>query len=242
MKKKKYLVFGYHATMSKLKNKKNQILSVYFSKKNNKVNQVIKISKSNNIKIKKIKEKEIKKKNKSKIYHQNLMTKIFKYKNKETLKIKNKLCLIMDGIKSSNNLGKIIRLSLAFNVSFIIVKKKRCITINQKIEKSSSGAISLMAIIEIKNMNTTLKILKKKKYTLVSSTCNNGVYPWNYCFRKKKIALIIGSEHSGSRELARKNCDSMIKIPINKKINSINTANATGIILYEIYKQKKTRR
>lgn len=156
-------------------------------------------------------------------------------------KNQNVLLLIIDGIEDDRNLGSIIRTSVAFNVDAIIVNKRDFREKSQEMYKSASGGLEYIDIIQVSNLNSTIEMLKKNNvwtYALDSES-NNSLYEENF---DKRTALVLGSEGYGIKNLVKKNCDKIIKIPINKKIESLNVSNAAAAVLSVLnLKQKKTR-
>lgn len=142
------------------------------------------------------------------------------------------LVVILDGITDTHNLGAIIRTAFAFNVDAIILPKDNCANINNPIvAKTSSGAIFNIAIAKVTNITQAINELKNNHYWIAAATLNKESIDLNNFNHKGRLAWVIGSEDKGIRRLVLENCDYYVKIPINDKIQSLNVAVATGIIL-----------
>jgi 23S rRNA (guanosine2251-2'-O)-methyltransferase len=144
--------------------------------------------------------------------------------------------LILDGITDPQNLGAIIRSAECFGVHGIIIQKDRACAINETVYKTSAGAINNMLIARVVNLNREIEYLKKKNVWIYGVELGG-----ENIFKTKldgSLALVIGSEGKGLRQLVKENCDFVITIPMKGAINSLNASVATGVALYEVIRQK----
>ena len=94
-------------------------------------------------------------------------------------------------------------------------------------------------IYEVSNLNNIIKTLKNNSFYIYGFD-NNGSYSIdNYDFNKNKNVFVFGSEGSGLRNNITNKCDALLKININKDIDSLNVSNASAISLYELYKKNR---
>ena len=145
--------------------------------------------------------------------------------------------LILDGIEDVHNLGSIIRTAETAGVHGIIIPKRRAASVNATVAKTSAGAVEYMKIARVSNLNETIKKLKEEGLWIIGTEMNAKIkyYDQDYKF---PIAIVIGNEGEGISSLVKKNCDILINIPMKGKINSLNASVSTGIILYEVLKQR----
>lgn len=145
--------------------------------------------------------------------------------------------LILDGIEDVHNLGSIIRTAETAGVHGIIIPKRRAASVNATVAKTSAGAVEYMKIARVSNLNETIKQLKENGLWIIGTEMNAKIkyYDQDYKF---PIAIVIGNEGEGISSLVKKNCDILINIPMKGKINSLNASVSTGIILYEVLKQR----
>lgn len=150
----------------------------------------------------------------------------------------NSFIVILDHLEDPHNFGAIIRTSEAAGVDYIIIPKNRSVSVNGVVMKTSVGALDNVKIVEVTNLNNTIKKLKKAGVWIVGTDMEDSV---NYDEIDYSIptALIIGSEGFGISHLVRKNCDFIAKIPMYGKINSLNASVAAGIMIYEVVRQRK---
>lgn len=143
--------------------------------------------------------------------------------------------LILDQISDPHNIGAIIRSASAFNVKKIIFSKHHSPRENATIAKASAGTIDSVDMIVVTNLSTLMEKLKKIGYWCVGLD-SSGTASLQQIKDYKNIALIVGSEGDGIRDLVKKNCDLLAKISINKEVESLNASVATAIALYELNK------
>ena len=145
--------------------------------------------------------------------------------------------IILDGIEDTHNLGAIIRTAETAGCHGIIIPKRRAASVNSTVSKVSAGATEYINIARVNNINDTIKKLKKNGIWI----CGTDMIADNYYFNqdlKGPIAVVIGNEGKGISDLVKKNCDFFVKIPMKGKIESLNASVSTGIIIYEIVKQR----
>lgn len=147
------------------------------------------------------------------------------------------LIVILDSITDPHNLGAIIRSAVCLGADGIIIPKHDSADINHTSLKSSAGTAKLIPIAKETNLINTIRLLKEKNYFIVCADVktNNYLYEIDY---KKPMALVLGSEGKGIRKGILSLCDSIIRIPLTAKIDSLNVSVSAGIILYEIFRQK----
>lgn len=149
------------------------------------------------------------------------------------------ILIILDGLKDPHNLGAIIRSADIFDVSGIIIKKRDSVSINDTVEKVSTGAINYVPICEVNNLTKAIEELKKYDYWIVGLE-GEAKYTIETIPTDRKLVVIIGSEGEGISRLVKEHCDYLLKIPMagHGHINSLNASNAAAIILYEIFRRK----
>jgi len=173
--------------------------------------------------------------------HQGLLAEVkeFKMSNvEEMIKDNNGLIVILDGLKDPHNLGAIIRTCEGAGVDGVIYKKHNAVSVNETVFKVASGALEYVKVAEVTNINNTIEYLKKHNYWIVGSDGSGKDY-YNDISYDMNTALIIGSEGEGISKLVLKNCDYIVKLPMNGKINSLNASVAAGILIYNVLDKRK---
>jgi len=146
------------------------------------------------------------------------------------------LVVILDHLEDPHNLGAIIRSSEAFGVDAIILPNDRSVQITSTVVKTSVGTIEKMKIINVTNLNTTIKKLQDLGYWIVGTDMEGIDY--TSIDYKTKIAIVIGNEGKGISRLVSENCDYLAKIPMKGTVNSLNASVACGIFLSEIVRSR----
>ena len=149
------------------------------------------------------------------------------------------LILILDEIQDPHNVGAILRSAECSGVNGIILTKHNSVTITSTVTKTSAGATEHLKICQVNNLSQTIDELKEKGFWIVGSSLDNAK---NYTEVDYKIpiALIVGNEEKGIRKLTASKCDFLVKIPMSGKIQSLNVSVATGILLFEILRQRQS--
>lgn len=145
--------------------------------------------------------------------------------------------LILDGINDPHNFGAIIRSAECAGVHGIIIPKDRAVAVNDTVIKTSTGAVSNMKIARVSNINNEIEKLKKKGlWVWAAEAGGTDIYKTNL---NGPIAVVIGSEGKGVSKLTKEKCDGIISMPMLGKVNSLNASVATGIVLFEILRQRR---
>lgn len=144
--------------------------------------------------------------------------------------------LILDSITDPQNFGAIIRSAECAGVHGIIISKDRSCNVNETVYKTSSGAVSDMLIAKVTNIAREIENLKKENIWVYGLELGGkNIYDTKL---GGAIALVVGSEGNGLRQLVKETCDEIISLPMQGQINSLNASVATGIAVYEILRQR----
>ena len=241
MKKSAFLIAGKHAVTEAIKNPKRKVLRVFLteeSKKNlNRKNQDKYLLKD--IKVFYKTKKELDRLcSKDQISHQGLIAEIIPLEEaniKEYLtQNSEKKCITfaaIEGVTDPRNIGSIIRSASSFDIDGIIVVKRSYPGQSKLLYKSASGCIELLNIFEVSNINTALKYLKSKNFWIsgfdVESNKDFTKHDWD-----GKNVLLFGSEGYGLKFQTKKNLDFLLRIDINKNVESLNISNSASIIFH----------
>ena len=152
--------------------------------------------------------------------------------------------VMLDHVTDPQNIGSIIRSCALFNCSSVIVSKNHSPEITSSMLKAASGALEIVNYIKVTNLSRIIEKFKQHNYWVTGFDNNKNISSKNIDLAKKSL-LIFGSEDKGLRELTKKECDQIIKIPVktNKqfRIDSLNINNACTLALYEHYKKNNIK-
>jgi 23S rRNA (guanosine2251-2'-O)-methyltransferase len=145
--------------------------------------------------------------------------------------------LILDQVTDPQNVGAIIRSSVAFDTTALIMQDKNSPLESGAMDKAAAGMIEHLPIVRVTNLSRAIERLKKEGFWIVGM---DGYAKMMISELKKggKIAIVMGSEGKGMRHLIEENCDIAVKLPISEKTESLNVATAAAIALYEISQKK----
>jgi len=155
----------------------------------------------------------------------------------ESKKSQYPLLLILDSIQDTHNVGAILRSADCSGVDGIIITKNNSAPINETVVKTSAGASEHVKITLINNLAQTIDELKKKGFWIVGSYLE-GAKDYTKIDYKVPIAVIVGNEEKGIRKLTADKCDHLVRIPMKGRIQSLNVSVATGVLLFEILRQR----
>lgn len=177
-------------------------------------------------------------------FHQGIVAKVHTYdyfdfdvfldglKDKE-----NPLVVILDGIEDPHNFGAILRSCEAMGVDGVVVPKHGSCPLNSTVAKTSTGAIELVKVCEVTNLNNAIKKLKNIGFWVVGAEATNSI-DYRSVDYSGKMALVVGSEGKGISRLVIENCDYKVKMPMVGKINSLNVSVACAVLLYQVYNNR----
>ena len=146
--------------------------------------------------------------------------------------------LLLAGVEDPHNLGSIIRSAECVGVDGIIIPKRRSVSVNQTVLRVSAGAASYVPVASVNNLAQTIAYLQKEDIWVMAAHMQAPADMWHSNL-KGPICLLMGGEGQGVPELLQKKCDQLVNIPQWGKISSLNVANATAILLYEIARQRR---
>ncbi|MBD79888.1 MAG: 23S rRNA (guanosine(2251)-2'-O)-methyltransferase RlmB [Crocinitomicaceae bacterium] len=150
---------------------------------------------------------------------------------------KDPLLLILDGVTDVRNFGSMLRTAECMGVDAVIMPARNSVAINADVVKTSTGAIYNIPICKEIHFGSVLQYISESGCKLIA------------CSEKAKkelkesdltgpIAIIMGDEGSGIDDKTLGRCNDHIKIPMSGKTGSLNVAVSTGMVLYEVVRQK----
>jgi 23S rRNA (guanosine2251-2'-O)-methyltransferase len=147
------------------------------------------------------------------------------------------LYCILDGIEDPHNLGAILRTADASGIHGVIVRSRRAVGLTSIVEKTSAGAVEYIPVARVSNISQAIQILKQHNIWIIGVDAS-GKTKYTQIDYKLPTAIVIGSEGKGVSDLVRKNCDSLVSIPMRGNINSLNASVATALVTYEAFRQR----
>lgn len=144
--------------------------------------------------------------------------------------------ILLDNIEDPHNLGAIIRTANLAGAHGVIIPKRRAAGLTATVAKTSAGALNYTPVAKVTNLGVTIEELKKEGLWFVCADMGGEtMYDLNL---KGPIGLVVGSEGEGVGRLIREKCDFIASIPMKGDIDSLNASVATGVLAYEIVRQR----
>jgi len=148
----------------------------------------------------------------------------------------------LDGITDPRNLGAIVRSVAAFGGYGVIVPKRRSVGVNAAAWKTSAGAIARTPVAMAANLTQTLKSFKDRGYFVVGLDGEADSSLPVTELAGTPLLIVVGSEGKGLSRLITETCDVIVSIPMSGKTESLNAGIAASVVLYEISRQKLTKK
>ena len=144
--------------------------------------------------------------------------------------------IVLDDIEDPHNLGAITRTANQAGAHGVIIPKRHAVGLTATVARTSAGAINYTPVAKVTNISRTIEELKEKGIWFACADMS-GELMYN-CNLTGAIGLVIGSEGSGVSRLVKEKCDFVVKIPMFGQIDSLNASVATGVLSYEIVRQR----
>ena len=147
------------------------------------------------------------------------------------------LLLVLDGVTDPHNLGACMRVADGAGAHAVIAPKDHAVGLNATVSKVASGAAETVPYFMVTNLARTLGELKERNIWCIG-TSDDAPRTLYQVDLKGPVALVLGAEGPGMRQLTRKTCDELVSIPMRGAVESLNVSVASGICLYEAMRQR----
>ncbi len=151
--------------------------------------------------------------------------------------VEKPVLLASDGIMDPHNLGAIIRTAEAIGAQGLVIPQRRAVGITSTVMKVAAGALASFPVARVVNLSRALEKLKEAGFWIYGAAAEATDSLPSVQFTEATV-LVVGSEGEGLNLLTQRCCDQLVSIPLQGKTPSLNVSVATGMILYEIYRQR----
>jgi 23S rRNA (guanosine2251-2'-O)-methyltransferase len=148
------------------------------------------------------------------------------------------LFLILDGVEDPRNLGAILRTAEVAGVHGVVIPERRAAGLTETTAKTAAGALEYVPVVKVVNVVNALEDLKKNGVWIAGAEAGGDLAYWDADF-VHPTAIVLGGEGKGLRRLVREHCDYLVSLPLMGRINSLNVSVASGILLYEVLRQRR---
>lgn len=142
------------------------------------------------------------------------------------------LLVALDGIEDPHNVGAILRTAHACGADGVILPERRASGLTEAVAKASSGAVSLIPIARVTNLNRALEELKRA-HLWIYGLDERGVSIYETPEFTAPTVFVLGAEGKGLHQQTRQHCDFLVRIPMAGQIASLNVSVAAGVVLFE---------
>ena len=148
------------------------------------------------------------------------------------------LLLVLDGVQDPHNLGACLRSADAAGADAVIVPRRRAVGLTPAVHKAACGATQRVSLVTVANLAQALRRLAKAGVTLFGAGANTGI-PYTRADLLGPVAIVLGGEGRGLRQLPAELCDYLIHIPMRAGVESLNVSVAAALCLYEARRQRE---
>jgi 23S rRNA (guanosine2251-2'-O)-methyltransferase len=148
------------------------------------------------------------------------------------------LVLALDGVTDPHNLGACLRVADGAGAHVVLAPKDHAVGLNATVAKVASGAAETMPYLMVTNLARSLNELKERSIRVIgaSDDAEQTIYDLDL---SGPVALVLGAEGTGLRQLTRNTCDALVRIPMQGAVESLNVSVAAGVCLYEVLRQRR---
>lgn len=243
---KKEFIFGFHAVTALLQKSPERILQLYKQegRQDKRLETLLELAKDQHIPIQTVTKIKLDKWTEDAL-HQGLLVeaKCLPPKTEQALLRlithleKSAFLLLLDEVQDPHNLGACLRSANAAGVDAVVIPQDRSSPVTPLVRKISAGAAEVTPVITVTNLANTMEKLKKSGIWIygLEGTAETSLYEANL---KGSVALVLGAEGKGLRDLTKKRCDGLLAIPMQGSVESLNVSVAAGICLFEVLRQR----
>ncbi len=242
-------IYGRNAVVQAIESDKVEKVFIGFGAQGASLNRIFKIAKDNRVPISKCDKRKFreleKKANVKNNASQNVIALAKQIQTVGLIELmdsaykqsKNPVLVALDEITDPQNLGAIARTAECVGASGIIITERNSSPINSFAIKASAGALNKIPVARVTNLATELTNLKEHGFWVVGTDLE-ATTEYTDNIYDSPIIVVIGSEDKGMRPRVRKVCDHLVKIPMAGSTQSLNASVSTGVILFELFRQR----
>lgn len=241
------MVWGLHAVRTLLQKQPTKVLQLWVAKGRDdaRLNEVLKLARDNQVKVDSRSTQELDQFAGGE-RHQGVVAKLAKVENLGEGALDDildqagaaPLVLVLDGVTDPHNLGACMRTADATGVCCVVVPRDRAAGLSPVVRKVAAGAAETVPLVQVTNLARTLRWLKERGLWIVG-TDDQAQASLHTAKLNGPLAIVMGAEGDGMRRLTKENCDLLVNIPMMGVVESLNVSVATGVMLYEVVRQRK---
>jgi 23S rRNA (guanosine2251-2'-O)-methyltransferase len=149
--------------------------------------------------------------------------------------------LVLDGVQDPHNLGACLRTANATGALAVVIPRDRAVQLNATVRKVAAGAAETTPLAVVTNLARTLRLFKDAGLWIVGADAEAPKLAHETDLAGP-VALVLGAEGAGLRQLTRDTCDFLVRLPQQGSVESLNVSVASGMLLYEALRQRLMRK
>ncbi len=151
------------------------------------------------------------------------------------------LLVLLDGVEDPQNLGAIVRTSLAAGAQGVVIPERRAAGLTETVARASAGALAHLPVARVTNLSRAIEEMKEAGYWLVGLD-ERAEKSYTEVDFKVPVGIVLGSEGKGLHALVRERCDFLVSIPTMGPVRALNVSVAAGVVLLEVVRQRSQAR
>lgn len=243
-----HYIYGMHAVKAVLEREPELVTQVWLEngRRDDKAKKLLQLAHDAGLKPERVKKNELDKLVGDSANHQGVvaLSKDTPAGNEKTLKqlIENlnepAFLLILDSVQDPHNLGACLRTADAAGVHAVIAPKDKATGLTSVVRKVACGAAETVPFIQVTNLARTMRELQQAGIWLIGTSLDTeqDIYQADLT---GPLGLVLGAEGKGMRRLTAEHCDSLVKLPMQGMVQSLNVSVTAGICLYEALRQRR---
>lgn len=244
---KEVVLAGFHAVNARARTKPETIRIVYVDpdRRDKRMHECIERLKSLNIKVVGADDSRLRRMSPD-VPHQGIVALAAEVANRLSFEelldaiTPNTFLLLLDGVTDPRNFGACLRTADAAGVQAVIAPKDRSAALSPASAKAAAGAWESVPVITVTNLAGSIMDLRDAGVLCVGAAgeTDKTIYDFD---QKRAFAWVLGAEGEGLRQLTRRRCDALARIPMAGAVESLNVSVAAGICLYETVRQRLSK-
>lgn len=149
------------------------------------------------------------------------------------------LIVVLDGVEDPHNVGAIVRTADAVGATGVVRQERHAAALGPAAARASAGALAHVRVVDVVNIVRAIETLKQLGVWVVGLDAE-GAQPYDRIDFRPPTAVVVGAEGEGLRRLVREHCDFIAALPMRGHVSSLNVSVATGVVLYEVLRQRSS--
>jgi 23S rRNA (guanosine2251-2'-O)-methyltransferase len=146
--------------------------------------------------------------------------------------------VVLDEVTDPHNLGAVARAALAAGAAGLIVPRHRSAHVTPAAVKASAGTLELLPVAQVTNVVAFLRRAKDAGFWVYGAAGEASVL-YTHADLRGRLVLVAGAEGRGLRPLVARTCDTLVSIPMEAPVESLNVSVAAALLLYEARRQRE---